>query len=241
MLEGVGFSYGEEPVLEGIDLHIPKGQIWALIGKSGTGKTTLLQIVAGLFKPNAGSVCIEKNERRIQGVVFQEESLLGWLTVEQNVLFPHYWRPSSERSRVARSILETVGLGEWLGALPYELSAGMRKRVEFARALVADKEYILADEPFGTLDALTRRQLWELWLGLRSKEPRTGILCTHDPEEALRLCDVIVPLIGTSPSRCGVPMEVPKDDLKGVGATGSNEAFWAARERVVNLLEGSSG
>ena len=213
-IENVSFSYGCRSVLEGCNLAIPNGEIWALIGRSGTGKTTLLQIIAGLFRPQSGAVRIKGKVNSalgmIKGVVFQEDCLLGWLTVVENLLFPNHRKPDGKALQKAQDLIIAVGLDKWENSLPKILSFGMRKRVEFARALLSDPEYLLADEPFGTVDALTRHDLWRMWQSLRSKEPRTGILCTHDAEEALRLCDVVVPLLPGPPAVLGEIIRVPK-------------------------------
>jgi ABC-type nitrate/sulfonate/bicarbonate transport system ATPase subunit len=212
-LENVGFAYGDSKVLEGITFYVPKGQVWALVGRSGSGKTTLIHIIAGLFRPLTGEVGISGREGmgpgRIRGVVFQEDSLLGWLSVEENVMFPRHRRPTPELRRTAQDMLTAVGLGDSLSRHPFELSAGMQKRLEFARALVGDDEYILADEPFGTVDALTRRDLWRLWFDLRSQRPRTGILATHDPEEAVRLCDAVIVLQRGAPGHVAKVFQIP--------------------------------
>jgi len=241
VLRDLQFAYGSRRVLKSINLHVPKGEIWALVGRSGAGKTTLLHIIAGLYRATSGEVAINgrgSGPGCIRGVVFQDECLLGWLTVEQNILFPDYRRPSFERQGKAKQLLRAVGLSDRTDSYPSELSAGMRKRLEFARALMADTEYILADEPFGTIDAVTRRELWRLWRKLRQDEPRTGILCTHDPEEAVRLCDVVVALCGGEPSICNEPIRIPK----GVGALGidsENKELWALKQQVIESLSES--
>jgi len=200
-MDCVTFSFDNRTVLDGINLRIPRNQLWGLVGRSGVGKTTLLQIIAGLFRPTHGKVCVDNRNvsgpGRIRGIVFQEDALLGWLTVYSNALFPNHRNPSIADLEKAADVLRSVGLANRLDSYPHELSAGMRKRLEFARALLIDNEYLLADEPFGTLDALTRRDLWRMWMQLRSVRQRTGILCTHDPEEAVRLCDAVIILDGT--------------------------------------------
>jgi ABC-type nitrate/sulfonate/bicarbonate transport system ATPase subunit len=233
------FGFGTENLLEGISLRVPVGEIWALIGRSGVGKTTLLQIIAGLFTPRSGMVRVADRSvggpGRIRGVVFQEDSLLGWLTVEDNVLFPGHRDGIDGRAARASGILSQVGLAEWRNAFPNKLSTGMRKRVEFARALTADDRYLLADEAFSTLDALTRRELWHMWLKLRETEPRTGILSTHDPEEAIRLCDVVVPLIPTRPATLGTPIRVPSH-LAQLKPQDASDELNVLRESLVSAI-----
>jgi ABC-type nitrate/sulfonate/bicarbonate transport system ATPase subunit len=172
-VQDVAFSYDGKPVFESVSFEIPRGKMWALIGRSGVGKTTLLQIIAGLFHSPEGSVEVAGREReiagRIKGVVFQEDSLLGWLTVQQNVLFPQHEHPQDEARARAKKILAEVGLADCEDALPATLSVGMRKRVEFARAILVDDQYLLADEPFGPLDALRRLDFSESVQAHRSR------------------------------------------------------------------------
>lgn len=238
-VHNVSFGFGDDIIFESISFDIPVGQIWALVGRSGVGKTTLLQIIAGLFEPRTGTVTIQGRQNngpgRIKGVVFQDDSLLGWLTVERNILFPRDTEKVEETRNHTLTILREVGLAGREKALPITLSTGMRKRVEFARALFADDEYLLADEAFSTLDALTRRDLWKLWQKLRESQPRTGLLCTHDPEEALRLCDVVVPLVPGPPAKLGQAFEVPKH-LSSLPLDQTSEELFTLKERLIRAL-----
>lgn len=238
-LEDVSFSYGTQAVLQSVTLCVPKGEIWALVGRSGTGKTTLLNTVAGLFTPSSGKITVAGRPLggagRIRGVVFQEDSLLGWLSAMDNMLFPLDHNPPAALRAKAESLLSAVGLEGARRTMPQELSTGMRKRLEFARALLADQEYMLADEPFGTVDALTRRDLWELWIDLRKAEPRTGLLSTHDPEEAVRLCDVVAVLRSAAPSSIGRLFTVP-DAVHQLSVTEHSEELSKIKEDILNAL-----
>lgn len=235
-IENISFFYNQKQVLKDISFKIPRNELWALLGRSGVGKTTLLHIICGIYRPKEGSVLVENRKAglgSIRGVVFQDECLLDWLTVEQNVLFPNHRTPLKEHRERGRRILEGVGLINYLSALPNELSTGMRKRLEFARALIVDKEYILADEPFGTVDVATRMNLWELWINLRKEEPRTGILCTHDPEEAIRLCDTIIILKSGDSAAIGNYIKIP-ETIKAMNIKEQNEYFWQLKKKVID-------
>lgn len=239
VLKDISFAIGSTRIFESVSMNIPTGEIWALVGRSGSGKTTLLHVIAGLFRARRGFVSVEgrgDGPGRIRGVVFQDEALLGWLTAEDNLLFPNYRHPTEEQLTRSRRLLAAVGLADRWQSYPHELSTGMRKRLEFARALLADNEYILADEPFGTVDTITRRSLWEMWLDLRQREPRTGLLCTHDTEEAIRLCDVIVPLHSDGGKGCGEALRVP-EKLRGLGVSGEDWDLWSFKEQVIKHLE----
>ena len=240
----IAFAYGERSVLGGVSFSIPRGEIWALVGRSGVGKTTLLQIIAGLFRPTKGDVYVggrdNLNPGRIRGIVFQEDALLGWLTVIENTLFPNHKNPSAERRKAGLEALKSVGLAQRSSSYPNQLSAGMRKRLEFARALLADDEYILADEPFGTVDALTRRELWHLWGQLRERQPRTGILCTHDPEEAVRLCDAVVVLQRGEPANAADPLRIPTE-LRLVPVDHEDSRISGLKEQILTSLNGGYG
>ena len=237
VVENVAFSYEIYPILKEINFHIPNGEIWALLGRSGTGKTTLLQVISGLFKPNEGRVIIGGEVTypgRIKGIVFQDDALLGWLTVKENLFFPRN-HISEKQKEITENFLRAVGLLNNASKYPGELSAGMKKRLEFARALMADNNYILADEPFGTVDAVTRRNLWRLWLKLREDEPRTGILCTHDPEEAIRLCDVVVTLKANPIGVIGDIIKIP-ESLKSLSIDNENNALWEFKNEIIKSL-----
>ena len=138
-------------ILDDLSLTITKGEVVAVVGRSGCGKTTLVNTICGLIEPNAGVVRVHGNAvspGAVRGIVFQEDSLLGWLTVEENILFGVSNRGASV-VKEARRILSIVGLEHVRAELPRTLSVGMRRRAEFARALMLDNEFMLADEPFG--------------------------------------------------------------------------------------------
>jgi len=239
LVESLSFSYGPVPVLCDLNVSVPRGEIWALIGQSGSGKSTFLQILAGLFRPSAGRVKIAgregATETSIRGVVFQGDSLLGWLSTLENVTFPEKSRGDDGLTILAKRLLGEVGLEGDCNLYPHELSAGMRKRVEFVRALVRDRDFLLADEPFGTLDAITRRQLWGIWRSLREDVPRSGFLCTHDPEEAIRLCDAVVPLTGSRPATFGQIVRIP-ESIKAMPVDKASQELTTLTNTLVSLI-----
>jgi NitT/TauT family transport system ATP-binding protein len=186
--------------IRSVDLGVREGEFVSIIGPSGCGKSTLLQIVAGLLAPSCGEVRLagEPIVGPPQGVVylFQQysRSLFPWLTVEQNVAFGFRHAMSlSARAAVDRCIryLEMVGLADFRARYPWELSGGMQQRVAIARALAAEPRVLLLDEPFSSVDALTRLELQGLILDLWSQTGLTVLLVTHDVEEAVYLSDRI--------------------------------------------------
>lgn len=173
-------------VFEQFDLEIDPSAFTVLIGKSGSGKTTLLRLIAGLETPTAGKLSIPPSLRI--GMMFQEARLMPWLTCEKNVLLG---LPKDSRKE-ARDILRLVGLEGFEKAFPYQLSGGMQQRAALARTLMRKANYLLMDEPFGALDAITRKQMQQELLRIRA-ETNAGILfVTHDIEEATTLGDRIV-------------------------------------------------
>lgn len=218
--EGVSFSFGNRPIFENLSFRVPDGAVYGLVGKSGIGKTTLLNLVLGIYRPRAGRILLHgrpvNEPGEIRGVVFREESLLGWRTVEENILFPSTARRSPTAAADARAALFDAGLGAEGQMLPKSLSAGMAKRVELLRAWAADVNYFVADEPFSSLDIHTREAVYGMWGRLRAQRPRTGLLCTHDPIEAERLCDAVLVMhsdvrgVRITELACGSkPMEQP--------------------------------
>ena len=212
-LNGVAKTYASAgsslPAIESIDLTIRSGEFVSIVGPSGCGKSTLLQIVAGLLQPSAGSVRLE--EQPVSGppegmvYLFQQysRSLFPWLTVERNVEFGFRHLRHASRAAAAercRRFLAMVGLEDFRSKYPWELSGGMQQRVAIARALAAEPRVLLLDEPFSSVDALTRLELHGLILDLWSAAELTIVLVTHDVEEAVYLSDRIV-LLTRGPAR----------------------------------------
>jgi NitT/TauT family transport system ATP-binding protein len=194
------------PVLDGIDLSVCPEEFVSVLGPSGCGKTTLLRIVAGLEPWDSGDVLV--NGRPVTGpgrdraMVFQDFALLPWSTVVDNVAFGLELRgvDAAARHDVAKRLIDTVGLTGFERHYPHQLSGGMQQRVGLARALAVDPQILLLDEPFGSLDSLTRRALQEDVLRLHESTRKTVLLVTHSVDEAARLGDRIV-LLGARPAR----------------------------------------
>jgi len=200
---------GGLPVLEGINLDVQPGEIVALLGKSGSGKSTMLRCIAGLVLPSSGTVTYRG--KPLHGInpgvslVFQTFALLPWLTVQQNVELGLEAQgiPPDERAQRALEAIDLIGLDGFESAFPKELSGGMRQRVGFARALVVEPDLLLMDEPFSALDVLTaenlRTELLELWQA--GEFPAQAILIvTHNIEEAVAFADRVI-VLGTNPGR----------------------------------------
>jgi phospholipid/cholesterol/gamma-HCH transport system ATP-binding protein len=209
VIKGLRKSFGEQQVLKGIDLTVEKGEILAVLGKSGTGKSVLLKLLIGLQKPDSGSICIRGQEttnlemdqlnemRKKVGFLFQEGALYDSLTIAENVAFPlrrHTKMSDSERNEKVRALLSSVGLDQDLEKMPSDISGGMRKRVGLARALALDPEIILFDEPTAGLDPITAADIGRLIEKLRKERNTTSIVVTHDMHAAHHFSDRIVML-----------------------------------------------
>ena len=200
-------AYGAHLVFDGLDLDVARGERVAILGASGCGKSTLLRCIAGLERPDAGTIATSGEI----GVVFQEPRLFPWLNVEQNVAFPA--RNDAERARVA-NVLALVGLVHAAKRLPKELSGGMAQRAALARALVRDPHLLLLDEPFAALDALRRIELRAAVREILEFTKASAILVTHDVEDALALADRVIVLAGS-------PAEIVFSGTVGEDATRS--------------------
>src|SRR5688572_10167158 len=201
-LNNVSKGFGGHAILHNINLTIERGEFVAIVGYSGSGKTTLISMIAGLQKPDSGTVKLNDLEVTEpgpdRGVVFQNYSLLPWLTVYENIavavdqVFPNY-SPEKKRQHVEKYIA-MVNLTPAREKLPRELSGGMRQRVSVARALAMDPQILLLDEPLSALDALTRATLQGEIERIWETDKKTVVLITNDVDEALLLADRIVPL-----------------------------------------------
>jgi len=225
IVEGVGHAYGDLAVLEGIDFRVAAGEIVALIGPSGCGKSTLLSIMGGLLRPTAGSVAIAgevpADSLNPFTFVFQDFALLPWRTVEGNVALAleHHPLAAAERRERVAAALARIGLADFRGAYPKQLSGGMRQRVGIARALVVRPAVLLMDEPLSALDAQTRELLMEEFLALWLGERVAAVYVTHNLQEALRLADRIV-VLSRRPGRVKtvVPVPIPQRERTGAAA-----------------------
>jgi ABC-type nitrate/sulfonate/bicarbonate transport system ATPase subunit len=203
---------GTLQVLGGISFSVEDGRTLAIVGPSGCGKSTLLRIVAGFDRPAQGFVRVDdvvRNGPSPKGIVIpQQGSLFPWLTVRQNLMFGLNHGTHRENSGLADQYIELVGLAGFEKSYPHELSGGMLKRVELARALVVKPQILYMDEPFAALDALMSLRMRNELLRILEKERHTLILVTHDVEEAIHLADRVL-VLSQRPSTIKASFDVP--------------------------------
>ncbi|MGV9801664.1 ABC transporter ATP-binding protein [Mycobacterium sp. NPDC003449] len=222
--DGVRIAYrahgGRRLALDEVDLTVDSGQFVALVGPSGCGKSTLLKAAAGLVPPTDGEVRLGGEVVTSPpvgvGMLFQNDALLPWRSAHENVRLPLQIadHPRAEQDRRVSALLDRVGLADFAEYPPRQLSGGMRKRVALARTLAADPTVFLMDEPFGPLDALTRREIGSDFLRLWEELRTTVIFVTHDVDEALLLADRVV-VMSPGPGRIveefDVSLQRPRD------------------------------
>ncbi len=210
--------------LKAITLDIRKGEFVCLLGPSGCGKSTLLNAIAGFSGPSEGSITVEgkpvTGPGPERGMVFQEYALFPWMSVEANIAFGLDIKgiKGAERERIVGSLLETLGLKDFRTRFPKDLSGGMRQRVAIARVLALDPPIMLMDEPFGALDALTRRTLQDELLRIWEAYRKTIVFVTHSIEESIYLADRIVVMTyrpGTIKRDMPVTLPRPRDTSAG--------------------------
>ena len=228
--------------LAGVDLHVSPGEVLGVVGPSGCGKSTLLELIAGLQEPDGG--CIEvagtttvATRRAACAYMPQRDLLLPWRDALGNAALALECQgvARKEARRRAAPLLERFGLGDFEAARPAELSGGMRQRVAFMRTLLPGRPVLLLDEPFATLDSITRASMQQWLADALAAEPRTVVLVTHDVEEALYLADrvaVLSPRPGRVVAEIGVDMERPRPRRETV----TSPAFAALRERAMKAL-----
>ena len=206
---------GTLDALRGVTFDLPAGAIVAIVGPSGAGKSTLLNLAAGLMVPDQGSVQVLGTDTRGAvdwsrvGYMFQDDRLLPWRAALANVALTLEAgdTPAAERRRRAQAVLDLVGLGDFAGAYPHQLSGGMRSRVALARSLVGEPELLLMDEPFSRLDAQTRGTMHRELLRIHDMRRISILFVTHDVEEAVVLADRIV-LMSARPGRVRETLDV---------------------------------
>lgn len=222
-VEGVKKSFDGNPVLKGIDLTVHPGEILALMGSSGGGKTTLLKCISGLIRPTAGRVVVSGLDvqkepelaRKRMGMVFQNAALFDYLNVHDNVAFGvRRWKKvrGKELTQLVDETLLRVGLDVVEHLMPSELSGGMRKRVGIARALALQPDVILYDEPTTGLDPITTYTIDRLIVDLRDEVGVTSIVVSHDVNAVMRVADRIAFLHQGELAFLGTPIEFEKDE-----------------------------
>ena len=232
-------------VLDGVDLKVNQGEFISLIGHSGCGKSTVLNIVAGLLEATEGGVLLENKEVRKPGpdraVVFQNHSLLPWLTVYDNVRLAvdqvfKRTKSKAERHDWTLHNLELVHMTHALDRRPDEISGGMKQRVGIARALAMQPKVLLMDEPFGALDSLTRTHMQDSLMEIQAELNNTVMMITHDVDEAVLLSDRIVMMTNGPSAKVGevldVELERPRDRL----GLAEDPAYNHYRAEVVKFL-----
>jgi NitT/TauT family transport system ATP-binding protein len=226
-------------VLRDISFRVPCGQIVAILGPSGAGKSTLLNLASGLIAPDQGRVLVMGHDTRSDmdwrcvGYMFQDDRLLPWRSAVNNVglALETGAMPGAERRRRAQAALDLVGLGDFAGAYPHQLSGGMRSRVALARSLVGEPDLLLMDEPFSRLDAQTRSTMHRELLRIHALRKMSILFVTHDVEEAVVLADSIV-MLSPRPGRLRQQIDValPQPRSGTVGAVALTAELRASLE-----------
>jgi ABC-type nitrate/sulfonate/bicarbonate transport system ATPase subunit len=243
-LGALSHSFGDLAVLEPLDLQVAAGELVGVVGPSGCGKSTLLELIAGLLEPTAGEVRVgghaEAGERLARCAYMpQRDLLLPWLAAIDNAALAPRNRGASRADARAEAapLFERFGLAGFELARPAELSGGMRQRVAFLRTLLAGKPVMLLDEPFASLDAISRGEMQEWLAGAIAEAGHTAVLVSHDVEEALYLCDRVL-VLSARPGRPVAELESPAPRSLPRTEAVTSPAFTAARERALEALAG---
>jgi len=224
----VGFDYGPLCVIDALDLVVARGELVVCVGPSGCGKSTLLALLAGHLTPSRGTL-----ERRGQSrTIYQDGGLFPWLDVRENIArgLPRGLAPG-ERDRKVDEWLAITRLADFADHYPHQLSGGMRQRVEISRALAAETDILLMDEPFSSLDYQTRNRMRKELVATLAERPRTVVFVTHDIEEAVQLGDRVV-VLGTRPASVRRVLELPAGRPRAPATPGVAEAEQAIMDEL---------
>lgn len=226
--------------LKDFSVDVVEGELLSIVGPSGCGKTTFLNIVAGFIPPTGGKVLMDgkpiESPSADRAVVFQENGLFPWMSVKENIEYGLKVRGKNkdERWKTAWKYLDLIGLREFADSFPKDLSEGMKKRVELARAFANDPAVILFDEPFANLDAQTRRKMHDVIQMFRKTSLKTMVFVSHDVEEAIFLSDrivVLTPRPGTNKAMLEIPFAHPRSN-----ELYTLDAFRRMRQNILDLL-----
>jgi ABC-type nitrate/sulfonate/bicarbonate transport system ATPase subunit len=245
-IRGLRHSYGQLQTIERLDLEAPAHGVLGLVGPSGCGKSTLLELICGLQEPTDGDVEVggaHDPSSRLARCAFmpQRDMLLPWLSAIDNAALALRNRRVSRRQarQEAGQLFERFGLAGFESAPPAELSGGMRQRIAFLRTLVSGKPVLALDEPFASLDAITRAEMQGWLAGALRADPRTVVLVTHDVEEALYLSDRVA-VLSARPARVTEALSPPTPRAADRDAAVTDPAFVAVRERAMLALHKGS-
>ena len=236
------YTPDENSVLIDFSLRVEKGELLTILGPTGCGKTTLLNIIAGIITPDAGTVVFADDLVRKRDIrsVFQHYTLFPWLTIVRNVAFGLEMRslPRNECRERSEKILKTIGLAGYEHHYPHELSGGMRQRAAIAQAMVTEPEILLMDEPFGALDDLTRLELQNLLLELHCRTGVTTLFVTHNIDEAVKLGDRVLVLTG-KPAGISGEFEMASSRKSGDAGEKLNTLFLEIRDLLHQKINGT--
>ena len=218
-VKGVGFDYGTLTVIDNLDFSVEAGELVVCVGPSGCGKSTLLSLLGGHLAPTRGRITRNGQSRTI----YQAGGLFPWLTVAENIGLANTAKVSEW--------LEITRLAEFANHYPHQLSGGMRQRVELARALAAETDILLMDEPFSALDYQSRNRMRKELVATLAERPRTVVFVTHDIEEAVQIADRVV-VLGTRPTRVARILALPPGRSRAPASPGVAEAEQAIMDEL---------
>lgn len=239
-IDAVSHQFAQLPVLQNISLNIEKGEFVVILGPSGCGKSTLLSLAAGFMPPTTGSITVDNQkpvpESKKFGFVFQDYSLFPWKTVLGNIKAGLLGLSKEEQNIIALDLIEKIDLTEFTHQYPHKLSGGMKQRVGLARALAYDPEILLMDEPFGALDAQTRKKMQQELRKILDVFNKTVIFITHSVIEAVYLADRVI-VLSNRPSQI---IYEEKIEIEGERHY-TGDAFLYYRERILHYLNKETG